>query len=119
MYGKPGYVQRAISGGVAGFILKDSPVEVLAAAIRRCAAGEAVVDAALAAQALRAGPCPLSLSERDILAASAEGLQSAEIARRVCLSEGRVRNKVSEILGKLGARNRAEAILIAQENGWL
>jgi two-component system response regulator DesR len=119
MYGKPGYVQRALAGGVAGFVLKDAPVEVLADAIRRCAAGEAVVDAALAAQALRAGPCPLSLSELDILAASAEGLQSAEIARRVCLSEGRVRNKVSEILGKLGARNRTEAIRIAQENGWL
>lgn len=119
MYGKPGYLQRAMAGGVAGFVLKDAPVEALAAAIRRCAAGEDVVDGTLAAQALRAGPCPLSLTERDILAASAEGASTAEIAGRVCLSEGTIRNKVSEILGKLGARNRNEAIRIAQENGWL
>jgi two-component system response regulator DesR len=119
MYGRPGYLQRAMEGGVAGFVLKDTPVEALAAAIRRCAAGEKVVDPALAAQALRAGPCPLSRTERDILAASAEGLATTEIAGRVCLSEGTVRNKVSEILGKLGARNRAEAIRIARENGWL
>jgi len=119
MYGKPGYLQRAMAGGVSGFVLKDAPVEALAAAIRRCAAGEDVVDATLAAQALRAGPCPLSLTERDILVASAEGAPTAEIARRVCLSEGTVRNKVSEILGKLGARNRAEAIRIARESGWL
>ncbi|HEX5416968.1 MAG TPA: response regulator transcription factor, partial [Chloroflexota bacterium] len=119
MYGKPGHLQRAMAGGVSGFVLKDAPVEALAAAIRRCAAGEDVVDPTLAAQALRAGPCPLSLTERDILAASAEGAPTAEIAQRVCLSEGTVRNKVSEILGKLGARNRAEAIRIARENGWL
>jgi two-component system response regulator DesR len=119
MYGKPGYLQRAMEGGVSGFVLKDAPVEALAAAIRRCAAGEEVVDATLAALALRAGPCPLSRTERDILLASAEGLATAEIAARVCLSEGTVRNKVSEILGKLGARNRAEAIRLAQDNGWL
>jgi two-component system response regulator DesR len=119
MYGKPGFLQRAMEGGVSGFVLKDAPVEVLAAAIRRCAAGEDVVDPSLAAQALRAGPCPLSLTERDILVASAEGAATAEIATRVCLSEGTVRNKVSEILGKLGARNRAEASRIARENGWL
>lgn len=119
MYGKSGYLQRAMFGGVSSFVLKDAPVEALAVAIRRCAAGEDVVDPTLAAQALRAGPCPLSLTERDILVASAEGLASAEIARRICLSEGTVRNKVSEILGKLGARNRSEAVRIAQENGWL
>jgi two-component system response regulator DesR len=119
MYGKPGYLQRAMAQGVAGFVLKDTPVEALAAAIRRCAGGEVVVDAGLAAQALRAGPCPLSLTERNILAASAEGAPSAQIARQVCLSEGTVRNKVSEILAKLGARNRTEAIRIARENGWL
>jgi two-component system response regulator DesR len=119
MYGKPGYLQRAMAKGVAGFILKDAPVEALAAAIRRCAAGEEIVDPTLAAQALRAGACPLSRTECDILAASAEGLATVEVAERVCLSEGTVRNKVSEILGKLGARNRAEAIRIARDNGWL
>jgi two-component system response regulator DesR len=119
MYGRPGFLQRALEGGVAGFVLKDAPVEALAAAIRRCAAGEDVVDPSLAARALRAGPCPLSPREREILAACAEGLSTAEIAPRVWLSEGTVRNKVSEILGKLGARTRGEAVQIARENGWL
>lgn len=119
MYGRPGFVQRAMEGGASGFMLKDAPVEVLAAAIRRCAAGEDVVDPTLAARALRAGPCPLSTREREILAACAEGLSTAEIATRVWLSEGALRNRVSEILGKLGVRNRAEAVQIARENGWL
>lgn len=119
MYGRPGFVQRALEGGVSGFVLKDAPVEALAAAIRRCAAGEDVVDPSLAAQALRAGPCPLSLREREVLAACSESLSTAQIARRLWLSEGTVRNIVSEILGKLGARNRTEAAQIARENGWL
>ena len=119
MYGRPGFVQRALAGGVAGFVLKDAPVEMLAAAIRRCAAGEDVVDPALAARALRAGPCPLSAREREVLAACADGLTTAEVATRLWLSEGTVRNRVSEILGKLGVRNRAEAVQLARENGWL
>lgn len=119
MYGRAGFVQRAMEGGVCGFVLKDAPVEALAAAIRRCAAGEVVVDPSLAAQALRAGPCPLSSRERDVLAACAEGLSTADIAGRLWLSEGTVRNRVSEILGKLGARNRAEAVDIARQHGWL
>jgi two-component system response regulator DesR len=119
MYGRPGFVQRAMEGGVSGFVLKDAPVESLAAAIRRCAAGDDVVDPSLAARTLRAGPCPLSAREREMLAACSDGLSTAEIATRLWLSEGTVRNKVSEILGKLGARNRAEAVQIARENGWL
>ena len=119
MYGRAGFVQRAMAGGVSGFVLKDAPVEVLAAAIRRCAAGEEVIDPALAARALRAGSCPLSSREREVLAACAEGLSTAEIATRQWLSEGTVRNRVSEILAKLGARNRAEAVQIARDNGWL
>jgi two-component system response regulator DesR len=119
MYGRPGFVQRAMESGVSGFMLKDAPVEMLAAAIRRCANGEYVVDPTLAARALRAGPCPLSTRESEILAACAGGLSSAEIAMRVWLSEGTIRNRMSEILGKLGARNRAEAVQIARENGWL
>jgi two-component system response regulator DesR len=119
MYGRPGFVQRAMEGGISSFVLKDAPIEVLAAAIRRCAAGEDVIDPSLAARALRAGPGPLSTREREILAASAEGLSTAEIATRFWLSEGTVRNRISEILGKLGARNRAEAVHLARENGWL
>jgi len=118
MYGRPGYVQRAMKGGISSFVLKDAPVEVLAEAIRRCAAGDDVVDPALAARALRAGSGPLSSRECEILAASAAGLSTSEIAQRLWLSEGTVRNRVSEILGKL-ARNRAEAVQIAKENGWL
>ena len=119
MYGRPGFVQRAMEGGVSSFVLKDAPVEVLAGAIRRCAAGQDVVDPSLAARVLRAGPGPLSAREREILAACAEGLSTAEIATRQWLSEGTVRNRVSEILGKLGVRNRAEAVQIARDNGWL
>jgi two-component system response regulator DesR len=119
MYGRPGFVQRAMEGRFSGFMLKDAPVEVLAAAIRRCAAGEDVVDPNLAARALRAGPCPLSVNDREILAACASGLSTAEIATRVWLSEGTVRNRVSEILSKLGVRNRGEAVQIAKDNGWL
>lgn len=119
MYGRPGFVQRAMAAGAAGFLLKDAPVEALAAAIRRCAAGEDVVDTSLAAQALRAGPNPLSQTERAILGACAEGLPTSAIAQRLWLSEGTVRNKVSEILTKLGAHNRTEAAQIARESGWL
>jgi two-component system response regulator DesR len=119
MYGRPGFVQRAMESGVSSFVLKDAPVEVLAGAIRRCAAGEDVVDPSLAARVLRAGPGPLSTREREILAACAEGLSTAELATRLWLSEGTVRNRVSEILGKLGVRNRAEAVQLARENGWL
>lgn len=119
MYGRPGFVQQAMAAGAAGFLLKDAPVEALAAAIRRCAAGEEVVDASLAAQALRAGPNPLSQTERAILRACAEGVPTSTIAQRLWLSEGTVRNKVSEILAKLGARTCTEAAQIACESGWL
>ncbi len=119
MYGRPGYVQRALEGGISSFVLKDAPVEALAAAIRRCAAGEDVVEASLAARALRAGSGPLTARDREILAACADGLSTAEIATRLWLSEGTVRNRVSEILAKLGVRNRVEAVQIARESGWL
>jgi two-component system response regulator DesR len=119
MYGKPGFVHRALESGVSGFVLKDAPVEVLAGAIRQCAAGEEVIDPALAARALRAGTSPLSTREREVLAGCAEGLSTSDLATRFWLSEGTVRNRVSDILGKLGARTRAEAVAIAKENGWL
>ena len=78
-----------------------------------------MVDPSLAARALQVGQSPLSVRERDILVACADGLSTAEIANRHWLSEGTVRNRVSEILGKLGARNRVEAVQIARENGWI
>jgi two-component system response regulator DesR len=94
-------------------------VEVLGAAIRRVAAGEEVVDPSLVARALRAGAPPLTAREREILAACAQGLSTAELATRFWLSEGTVRNRVSEILGKLGVRSRGEAVQVARDNGWL
>ena len=119
MYGRPGFVQRAMESGVSGFVLKDAPVEALAAAIRRCAAGENVVDADLAARALGSGSSPLSSREREILVGCAEGLSSSELATRFWLTEGTIRNRVSDILCKLGVRTRAEAVQLAQDNGWL
>jgi two-component system response regulator DesR len=119
MYSRPGFIQRAMSGGVSGFILKDAPVEVLADAIRRCAAGENVVDPELAARALRSGVNPLTNREQEMLDACAEGLSTAELATRFWLSEGTIRNRVSEILGKLGVRTRVEAVQVAKDNGWL
>jgi two-component system response regulator DesR len=119
MYGRPGFIQRAMSGGVRGFVLKDAPVEVLADAIRRCAAGENVIDPELAARALREGVSPLSNREQELLGACAEGLSTAELATRFWLSEGAVRNRVSEILSKLGVRTRLEAVQVARDSGWL
>ena len=119
MYGRPGFVHRALEGGVSGFVLKDAPIEVLAGAIRRCAAGDEVLDPTLAARAVKTGSSPLSSREREILAACAEGLSTPEISGRVWLSEGTVRNRISDILGKLGVRTRAEAVDLARENGWL
>ena len=119
MYGRLGFVHRAIQGGVAGFVLKDAPIEQLAESIRRCAAGEHVVDSQLAARALRTGASPLSSREQEILGACAEGLSTAEVSKRLWLSEGTVRNRVSEILGKLGVRTRGEAVQLARQNGWL
>jgi two-component system response regulator DesR len=108
-----------VAGGVSGFVLKDAPVEVLADAIRRCAAGEKVVDPELATLALRSGSNPLSTREQEILGACAEGLSTAELATRFWLSEGTIRNRVSDMLGKLGVRTRVEAVQVARENGWL
>ena len=89
-FGRPGYLRRAMEAGASGFLVKDSPVEELAAAIRRVLAGERVVDPALAAAALAAGPDPLTDRERDVLAAAADGSTIADIAARLHLSESTV-----------------------------
>jgi two-component system, NarL family, response regulator DesR len=118
-FGRPGYLRRAMEAGASGFLLKDAPASELAAAIRRAAAGGRVVDPALALTALSEGPSPLSEREREVLSASIEEGTIADIARRLTLSEGTVRNHLSAAIQKVGARNRAEAARIAADKGWL
>ncbi len=118
-FGRPGYLRRAMEGGASGFLLKDAPATELALAIRRAHRGGRVVDPGLAAEALSEGTSPLTEREHEVLAASAQGGTNAEIAARLFLSEGTVRNHLSAAIQKLGARNRAEAARIAQAKGWL
>ncbi len=118
-FGRPGYLRRAMEAGASGFLIKDGPVEDLAHAIRRIAAGEHVVDPGLATAALRAGPNPLTSREGTVLAAAADGATIADIAARLHLSESTVRNYLSAAIGKTGTRNRIEAVHAARANGWL
>jgi two-component system, NarL family, response regulator DesR len=118
-FGRPGYLRLAMERGAAGFLLKDAPAEELANAIRRAVAGLRTVDPGLAVAALSEGTNPLTEREREVLVASAELATVAAIARRLFLSEGTIRNHLSAAIQKLGARNRAEAVRIAQEQGWL
>jgi two-component system response regulator DesR len=117
--GRPGYLRRAMAAGASGFLLKDAPASDLAAAIRRVARGERVVDPTLALAALSEGDSPLSEREREVLAASTELATIAEIAAALSLSEGTVRNHLSAAIQKVGARNRAEAARLAEDKGWL
>jgi two-component system response regulator DesR len=118
-FGRPGLMRRAMQSGASGFLVKDLPAQELARAIRRCVAGERVVDPGLAAAALSEGESPLSAREREVLAASSRGGTIADVARALSLSEGTVRNHLSAAIQKIGARNRAEAARIAEEKGWL
>lgn len=118
-FGRPGYLRRAMESGVVGFVIKDTPAAQLAIAIRRVASGERVIDPALALTALGEGSNPLTTREREVLGASARGASIAEIARTLYLSEGTVRNYLSEAIQKLEAHNRVEAARIAEEKGWL
>jgi two-component system response regulator DesR len=118
-FGRPGYLRRAIDAGVAGFLVKDGPVEELAHAIRRVLAGEQVIDPKLALAALSTGNNPLSPRERDVLGAATDGSTATDIAHLLHLSEGTVRNYLSSAIQKTGARNRLEAARVATENGWL
>lgn len=114
-----GHLQRAMSDGAAGFLLKDAPAARLAEAIRRVVRGERVVDPDLAARALAEGPTPLTPRETDVLRAAADGAAIADVAQRVFLSPGTVRNYLSSAIGKLAVRNRAEAVRTAEDRGWL
>jgi two-component system response regulator DesR len=118
-FGRPGYMRRAMESGVSGFILKDSPADKLAETIRQVRDGKKVIDPELAAAALAEGASPLTPRERDVLAASQDGATIAEIAAALFLSEGTVRNYLSACIQKTGARNRTEALRVAEERGWL
>ena len=118
-FGRPGYLGRALAAGARGFLVKDDPVEQLAAAIRRVRAGERVVDPQLAAEALVVSDTPLTEREADVLRASATGAAVVDIARKLSLSPSTVRNYLSNAIGKLGARSRIEALTMARDRGWL
>lgn len=118
-FGRPGYLQRALRAGARGFLLKEGAPEALASALRRVVAGELVVDAQLADAVQHAGPDPLSSREREVLSATRDGSTAADVARRLHLSEGTVRNYLSAAIQKTSARNRVEALRIATERGWL
>ncbi|MGC3955264.1 MAG: response regulator transcription factor [Propionicimonas sp.] len=118
-FGRPGYLRRALQAGASGFVVKDTPAARLADAVRRVHAGLRVVDPTLATDSLVAGESPLTDRETEVLQAARDGASVAVIASRVFLTEGTVRNHLSSAIGKTGASNRAEAVRIAERNGWL
>ncbi|MFB9525864.1 response regulator transcription factor [Nonomuraea roseola] len=118
-YGKPGHLRRALDAQVDGFVLKTVPPEELAAAIRKVAAGERVLDPSLAVTAWDLADNPLTPREADVLCMAADGAEATEIATRLFLSAGTVRNYLTAIVAKLNARNRTDAARIAREAGWI
>ncbi|OJY53039.1 response regulator transcription factor [Pseudonocardia sp. 73-21] len=117
-FARSGYLRRALESGVSGYVLKDAPVDQLVDTVRRVHAGQRVVDPALAVAAWD-GADPLTDRERDVLRLAADGLPNGEIATRLFLAEGTVRNYLSTAITKLGVRNRIEAAHVARDRGWL
>lgn len=117
-FGRAGYIKRALEAGVCGFLLKDAPVEELVEAIAKVMQGKKVIAPELAMLALGEQD-PLSYKERRALRLAAEGKSSGEIAAALFISEGTVRNYLSEAINKLGASNRIDAARIAKQKGWL
>ncbi len=118
-FGRPGYLRTAMEHGASGFLLKDAPASELASAIRRAIAGERIVDPGLAAAALSQGESPLTPREHEVLEAARRHATVAELAAALYLSPGTVRNHLSSVMQKLDARNRTEAVKVAEERGWL
>ncbi|RKS74538.1 LuxR family two component transcriptional regulator [Actinomadura pelletieri DSM 43383] len=118
-FGRPGYLRRAMAAGVRGFVAKDAPTEELAAAIRKVHDGGRYLDAELAANAMAAGDNPLTDREREILRLTGTGTGTAQIATRLHLSEGTVRNYLSTAMAKLGAPTRVAAARAAKDMGWI
>lgn len=117
-FARAGYLRRALDVGARGYLLKDAPASQLAGAVRRVAAGGRAIDPDLAAEAWGESD-PLTDRERQVLRLAAEGRSGAAMAAELKLSEGTVRNYLSEAIAKLGAANRVEAARLAQEKGWL
>ncbi|WP_205820337.1 MULTISPECIES: response regulator transcription factor [unclassified Microbacterium] len=118
-FARPGYLRAALDAGASGFIVKDTPAEQLAEAVRRVHSGLRVLDPVLAADSLFEGANPLSDRERQVLRLAADGRSAADIAAEVFLSAGTVRNHLSAAIGKTGAANRAQAVRIAVDKGWI
>ena len=118
-FARPGYLRAALDAGASGFIVKDTPAEKLADAVRRVHAGMRVVDPALAEESLFEGANPLSEREQQVLKLATDGRSAAAIAAEVFLSAGTVRNHLSAAIGKTGAANRAQAVGIALDKGWI
>jgi len=119
VFGRPGYLRRAVESGVRGFLLKDAPPDELAVAVRRVMAGEKVFDPKLAISALSDGTSPLTPREQEVLSLSADGASVEAVASALHLSSGTVRNHLSIAIQKVNAHNRIEAARIAREKGWL
>jgi len=117
-FARPGYLRRALDAGVRGYLLKETPAEDLVAALRRIVAGERVIAPELALTAFD-GKDPLTERERQALRLAGDGASNAEIAKKLHLAEGTVRNYLSEAMSKLHAENRVEAYRIARDQGWL
>lgn len=118
-FGRPGYLRRALEAGAGGFVVKDTPAAELAEAVRRVHAGLRVVDPALAAESIADGTNPLTDRERDVLREALTGAPVSDIAARVHLSTGTVRNYLSAAIGKTGASTRVEAARTARAKGWI
>jgi two-component system response regulator DesR len=118
-FARAGYLRRALDAGASGYLLKDMPAEQLADAVRRVHRGLRVIDPQLAAEAWTEEPDPLTERERQVLRLAGEGMASSDIATELSLSEGTVRNYLSEAINKMGAANRVEAARLARTKGWL
>ncbi|QIK65643.1 response regulator transcription factor [Nocardioides sp. HDW12B] len=118
-FGRPGYLTRALDAGATGFVVKDIPGDQLADAVRRVAAGHRVVDPALATETLLGGRSPLTEREAELLRLAVEGTPVAQMASRLFLSPGTVRNHLSAAIRKTGTTTRVEAARAAQDRGWL
>ncbi|MEJ1090871.1 response regulator transcription factor [Microbacterium istanbulense] len=118
-FARPGYLRSALDAGASGFIVKDTPAERLADAVRRVHSGLRVLDPTLAEESLFDGANPLSERERQVLRLAADGRTAGAIAGEIYLSQGTVRNLLSAAIGKTGAQNRAQAARIAGDKGWI